>query len=159
MWEAIRQFEIDDPDDAYTFSDRLARENGWTHDYTLRVIDEYKRFVFLLCVTGISLTPSDPVDQAWHLHLLYTKSYWKDFCKNILEREIHHNPTRGGLSESSRFLDYYAKTRDIYRQYFEVDAPEDIWPNDAERFYDVDFQRVNLKKNWVLPKFPIFFRK
>ncbi|MEK6230809.1 MAG: hypothetical protein N2A42_03075 [Luteolibacter sp.] len=33
---------------------------------------EYKRFVALAMLAGHPVTPSEEVDQAWHLHLVYT---------------------------------------------------------------------------------------
>jgi hypothetical protein len=30
------------------------------------------------------VTPSEQVDQVWHLHLTYTRSYWDEFCPNVL---------------------------------------------------------------------------
>ncbi|MEE1898493.1 hypothetical protein V1389_09110 [Flavobacterium rakeshii] len=94
LWDKISNFRLDDPDASFTFSARLARENGWTKEYTNSVIEEYRKFIFVCCVSKSSVTPSDPVNQVWHLHLTYTKSYWIDFCKNTLQREIHHKPTK-----------------------------------------------------------------
>lgn len=75
------------------------KENGWSHRYAQRVMEEYKRFTFLAVVAGHPVSPSDPVDQVWHLHLSYTRSYWQDFCPNILQTPLHHEPSRGGRSE------------------------------------------------------------
>ena len=75
---------LDDSAAAFPFSRRLARDNGWTPTCTQRVIREYKRFAFLAIAAGHLVTPSDPVDQAWHLHLIYTKSYGKHFCGEVL---------------------------------------------------------------------------
>ena len=86
LWLKVQTFELDDPESTFPFSNRLARENGWTLEYTLRTIEEYKKFMFLICVGGHPLTPSDQVDQVWHLHLLYTHSYWKEFCATVLKR-------------------------------------------------------------------------
>ncbi len=93
LWKKIKEFEIDEPSSALTFTERLARENGWTIEFTLRAIEEYKKFMFLICIAEHPLTPSDQIDQVWHLHLLYTQSYWNDFCKNTLNKTIHHGPT------------------------------------------------------------------
>ena len=43
IWQKIEEFEIDDLDSSFTFSDRLARENDWSIEYTLRAIQEYKK--------------------------------------------------------------------------------------------------------------------
>ena len=152
LWERIRQFELDDNNDNYTFSSRLAQENGWSLEYTLYVIEEYKKFIFLVCIAEHPLTPSDQVDQAWHLHLLYTRSYWIKFCQETLNKQIHHGPTKGGKSEKDKFEDWYAKTKIFYELIFNIKCPEEILPSNEKRFSDVHFLRVNTKKNWIIKK-------
>lgn len=75
LYQRIQAFPLDTADARLPFSQRLARDNGWTIEYTHRVIDEYKKFIFLAVVAEHPVTPSDQVDQVWHLHLLYTRSY------------------------------------------------------------------------------------
>jgi hypothetical protein len=159
LWEKINNFQFDKPEAKLKFVDRLARENGWDIKYAHRVIDEYKKFIFLCCVSPVMVTPSDPVDQAWHLHLTYTRSYWVDLCKNTINREIHHNPTQGGKQEAVKYDDLYTRTRNLYKQYFYVEPPANIWQSNEVRFSDVDFERVNKKVNWIIkkPKFRKIF--
>jgi len=38
LWNSIEAFQVDETDVSLTFSQRLARENGWNRNYTLRVI-------------------------------------------------------------------------------------------------------------------------
>ena len=152
LWSAISTFAFDGPDTQLSFAARLARENNWATRYTERVMAEYRKFIFLCCVTPTGVTPSDAVDQAWHLHLTYTKSYWNDLCHDTLGREIHHNPTRGGASEGQKFDGMYSNSQALYRQYFGEMPPADIWPSNQQRFSDIDFQRVNRRTNWVIPK-------
>jgi hypothetical protein len=152
LFEEIQAFKLDDNSTSLKFSDRLARENGWTKTYTQRVIDEYKKFIFLCCITDSGVTPSDPVDQAWHLHLTFTKSYWIDFCQNTLGQQIHHNPTKGGKNEREKFKIYYDTSESLYKAKFGISPPEDIWHNSQKRFSEINFQRVNLDKNWLIPK-------
>ncbi|MGI9243877.1 MAG: glycine-rich domain-containing protein [Verrucomicrobiales bacterium] len=73
LYQRIEAVSIDTGGEALTFRSRLARENGWAPGYAARLLDEYKRFVFLAMVAGHPVTPSDQVDQAWHLHLAYTR--------------------------------------------------------------------------------------
>jgi hypothetical protein len=152
LWNAVSTYEIDDDTSSLTFSDRLARENGWTKEFTLRAIEEYKKFMFLICTVDHPLTPSDEVDQVWHLHLLYTQSYWKEFCAVILKKEIHHGPTRGGVKESDKFTDWYSKTLLRYTEKFAYDPPADIWPPSERRFRQADFKRVDVLRSWVIKK-------
>jgi hypothetical protein len=152
FWMKIKNFEMDDPRSTFSFSDRLSRENGWTFEFSLHVIDEYKKFMFLLCYAPHPLTPSDAVDQVWHLHLLYTESYWIDFCDHVLNRKVHHGPTRGGTFEKNKFEHWYKKTLELYLAIFSQPPPPTIWPDSKTRFSDIHFQRVNTNKNWIIPK-------
>jgi hypothetical protein len=150
LWKEIKAFELDDPESSLSFSSRLARENGWTLEFSLRAIEEYKKFIFLICIADHPLTPSDQVDQVWHLHLLYTHSYWKELCHTILKREIHHGPTKGGKQEGSKFDDWYSKTKDIYQVVFHQSPPKDLWPDNDKRFSDINFQRINIATHWII---------
>ncbi len=74
LYQRICPFTFDRGDGQLPFATRLARENGWSLAYARRAIEEYRRFVFLALVAGHPVTPSDQVDQVWHLHLTYTRS-------------------------------------------------------------------------------------
>lgn len=152
LWQKVQNFQLDNPHSAFKFSDRLASENGWNLRYTSRVIEEYKKFIFLCCITQNGVTPSDAVDQAWHLHLTFTRSYWTDLCRDTLQTEIHHNPTKGGASENAKYDSYYTDTQQLYRQTFDAIPPADIWLANQQRFSDINFQRVNISKYWLLKK-------
>ncbi|MEG4278389.1 TIGR04222 domain-containing membrane protein [Microcoleus sp. MON1_C1] len=153
LYQSIEQFSLDEADTALPFSKRLARDNGWSANYTQRVIVEYKKFAFLAVVAGHPVTPSDQVDQVWHLHLVYTRSYWDEFCPNVLGKALHHGPTRGGGSEHDKFNDWYNKTLASYEHFFGQKPPEDIWPPARIRFgRDLHFRRVNTQQKWIWPK-------
>lgn len=152
LWQKIDAFTLDEQGAGFRFSARLARENGWSIAYTHRVIAEYKRFIFMCCVTDSGVTPSDPVDQAWHLHLTFTRSYWTDLCKNTVGREIHHNPTKGGEQEAKKFDSLYTSTHQLYVSKFGTIPPADIWQTNQERFSDINFQRVNIGQYWLVKK-------
>jgi uncharacterized protein (TIGR04222 family) len=155
LYERIQAFSFDRPDTQLTFSKKLAKDNGWSLSYAQKVIAEYKKFTFLAVAAGHPVAPSDQVDQVWHLHLSYTRSYWQDFCPNILQTPLHHDPSRGGLSEQLKLDDWYSKTLESYKQFFGQTPPIDIWPNSKDRFgRDLKFVRVNSQQNWILPKPP-----
>ena len=59
LWQRLEAFDLDAVDAEFTFSDRLARDNGWKPDYARRVIEEYKRFCYLAVRAGHDVTPSD----------------------------------------------------------------------------------------------------
>lgn len=133
-WTRIRRHALDDPDADLTFTARLARENAWPLHFAVRVVDEYRRFCFLAISAGHPVTPSDEVDQAWHLHLLYSRDYWDVFCPNALGTKLHHGPTRGGPREGQRFDHQYRDTLASYARIFGDPPPTDIWPPPEVRF-------------------------
>ena len=157
LWSRIEAFDIDGADPAspspFPFVTRLARENAWPETFAQRVVNEYKRFIFLAMAAGHPVTPSDQVDQAWHLHLTYTRSYWQRLCGEVLPKPLHHDPTKGGESENAKFDDWYAKTKESYTRIFGEAPPGDIWPDAAVRFGDdLHYERINTKHHFVIPK-------
>ena len=153
LWQRIEAFQLDDPDHELTFSQRLARENDWSHAFALRVIDEYKRFVYLAMTAGHEVTPSDEVDQAWHLHLTYTRSYWGELCGEVLGAPLHHGPTKGGAKEGERFEDQYEQTLQSYRDAFNAEPPTDIWPPATVRFGEAaSYVRVSTHRHFIARK-------
>lgn len=153
LWHQIQAFEIDEPGVDLAFSSRLARENAWSMPFADRVVEEYRRFVLLAMIAGHPVTPSDQIDQAWHLHLTYTVSYWERLCNGVLPRPLHHNPTRGGRSEDRKFDDWYGRTIASYTRIFGSPPRADIWPTASIRFGDdLKFQRVNTARYWVIRK-------
>lgn len=96
----IQNFSLNEEGGSARFAKKLARENGWSQKYAERVVKEYKRFLFLAAASGEEVLPSEEVDQAWHLHLVHTKSYWDDLCGKALGKALHHNPSKDGKSET-----------------------------------------------------------
>lgn len=159
LWERIEAFDPDDPDAALPFTSRLAREQGWTHAEAARAIREYKRFIYLAVAAGHPVSPSEVVDQVWHLHLLYTRSYWKRLCGEVLGRELHHEPTKGGGEERGKFADWYERTLQSYRHHFHEEPPADLWPSPEERAAAKHSGRwVDSGNFWIIRKFPPFSR-
>jgi hypothetical protein len=158
LWSGIEAFSLDRPDATLPFTARLARDNGCSRGYAQCVVEEYKRFMFLAVVSDHVVTPSEAVDQAWHLHLTYTRSYWDEFCGQVLGKPIHHDPTTG-IAEQGRFVDLYERTRQTYADWFGHAPPEAIWPAASVRFgEDVKSRWVNVSRNWVIRK-PAFMRR
>lgn len=152
LWQKLKYFEMDNVKSALPFSERLARDNGWTLDFALRAVDEYKKFLLLAATLPHPVTPSDEVDQVWHLHLLYTRSYWDELCRQILRKPLHHSPTCGGNAERSKFNDWYNYTLTSYQTTFGHAPPKDIWPPAEIRFRFINFMRVNADTHFIIPK-------
>jgi hypothetical protein len=142
-WQRLQGLHFANADAALPFSVRLARENGWPAGYAERAIEEYRKFCFLAVHAGHPVTPSDAVDQVWHLHMLYSEHYWDTLCRDTLGTPLHHGPTRGGAAEARKYWAAYEDTLAAYRRYF-GEPPNDLWPAANERFDGHhDFVRVN----------------
>jgi hypothetical protein len=132
LWDRIERHAFEQ-EDALDFVRRLAREHRWTLDFSRRAILEYRRFCFLAVTGSAPVTPSEEVDEVWHLHLTYSRDYWENWCASVLRKPLHHDPTRGGSAEQARFRLQYAATLARYEQFFGPSAAE-LWPSTRDRF-------------------------
>jgi hypothetical protein len=147
----LEEFRFDSGQSRFGFADRLARENGWTEIKAEKTIREYKRFLGLAMTAGHPVTPSEDVDQVWHLHLTYTESYWNALCRDLLGSPLHHHPTQGGSDERAKFHDWYARTLESYVTAYGESPPQDVWPGPHERFRHMSVLRwVDTSAHWVI---------
>lgn len=143
--------ELLSKDRSFSFINRLCRENNWDSKFAQECINEYVKFLYLIIKSKQELTPSDEVDQVWHLHLQYSRSYQK-MCDEI-GYFIHHEPTKGGENQKNKFTQQYEKTKQIYFQMLGVVPPRHIWDNSTSRFQiKPQSARINLYYNYVINK-------
>lgn len=156
LWHRIDAFDLDALDTSLPFSRRLARDNGWTPDYAARVVEEYKRFCYLSIRAGHAVVPPDQIEQAWHLHLSYSRDYWDEYCGKVLGVELHHDPARDSDTEDAdRHRDNYAETMESYQRLSGEPPPPDIWPMAELLFADSGvMRRVNTKNYVILRRLP-----
>lgn len=153
LWERLQTFELDDGQAHFRFTDRLAQENGWSPAFAKRATEEYKKFVYLAMIAGHPVTPSDIVDQVWHLHLTFTRSYWEDMCGRVIGKPLHHGPTLGGAAEDAKYREQYTATLQLYEREFGTPAPLAVWPYIEERFAGAPHQLwVDKRKHFVIRK-------
>ncbi|HEY9705620.1 MAG TPA: hypothetical protein V6C58_24490 [Allocoleopsis sp.] len=157
LYQKICDFKLDQPDEIFPFSHKLSWEHRWSQIYTIRVIQEYKKFIFLAMVAEHHVSPSIPVDQVWHLHLLYTHSYWDQLCTEVLKKPLHHNPGTGGKEEGLKYQNLREQTLKTYRNYFGT-PPADIWDDSHLRGKSINFQWIDSQQYWILPN-PIYWLK
>lgn len=127
----VETFRLDNPRDVVPFSAKLASEQGWSGAFTARAMREYLRFAILAVAAGHPVSPSRVVDEVWHLHLTDTRRYWGEF-REALGRDLHHEPSRGGLDEDRKHAAMYRATLDSYRRLFGEEPPAAIWPRPSD---------------------------
>jgi len=153
LWRAVSAYSIGNPGAAFSFTARLARENGWSLAHAERVVAEYKRFCFLAMIAGQEVTPSDAVDQAWHLHLTDSRDYWERFCPTVLGRPLHHEPSSGGAADGHHYFERYAETLQSYERVFGECPPPNLWPDAARRLIeDPKARRVHPRDGFVISR-------
>ncbi len=146
LWARIAEYPIGIDGAAFSFAQRLARDNNWTPNFADQVMGEYKRFVYLATISEQQLTPSDQVDQAWHLHLLHTHDYWGRFVET-LGAPLHHGPTPGGRAAAADYRCCYERTIARYCEEFGEHPPPSIWPDADTRFsVPLHYQRVDTRR-------------
>ncbi len=139
LWERLRHFSFDRGDGPRTFARRLAEEQGWSAEFAARAIEEYRHFLLLFALgdkegagafaaPSVRIVPSAVVDKVWHLHLLYTESYWGTLCGEILGRPLHHQPADGSGGEATSLGTLHQANMETYRTTFGKEPPADIWP-------------------------------
>ncbi|WP_346069807.1 glycine-rich domain-containing protein [Sphingobacterium siyangense] len=127
LWLRLQEFSLDRPNVDFPFSKKLAKEENWTLDFTQKVIEEYKKFVYLCCRLDNGASPSEIVDKVWHMHLLYTQNYWEEFCPHVLRQNLHHHPSTGGDIAKKEHEKWFSDTLAGYREIFKQEPPKNIW--------------------------------
>jgi len=133
---------------AFGFISRLRSERGWDYGKTVRVVAEYRRFLYLAALGPVC--PSDDVDAAWHLHLTYTRAYWAGLCEATLGRPLDHTPSGSG-GDTERFKSLYEDTLNRYRKSFGEEPPRDLWPPVTKRFAPVPTRAPLKAPSWIAP--------
>eukprot|EP00164_Ancoracysta_twista_P002323 GFYU01003070.1.p1 GENE.GFYU01003070.1~~GFYU01003070.1.p1 ORF type:complete len:470 (-),score=154.30 GFYU01003070.1:88-1497(-) len=141
-WNVLKECPLTNDDGV--FSKILATEQSVSLDVAKRFVYEYKKFVFLCTVSRTPVTPSEEVDQVWHMHLADTKGY-ANMCRLLIENGmkvpfLDHNPTVGGDSEKIKYSVQYDKTIQRLNDWWgTVDTL--AWPSNEQRFGEVEDMR------------------
>lgn len=112
---------------------------------------EYRKFLVMAYLTDKMISPSEQVDQVWHLHMTYTQHY-RAMCRTLIEHDFKHSPSAGGGTEGQKFENIYDDTLSFYKAVFTIDAPADVWETTQQRFdmKNFSFRTVNLYRLAVL---------
>lgn len=129
------------------FVNILAWEQRIDVEEAIRWIIEYKKFIFLIFAFYADriMSPSEIVDQVWHLHMQFVEDFQRDVCSiNV----IHHFPSKGGSAETVKYTNLYAETLETYNKFFGIPNGK-IWPSSDARFSEFG----------VTSSYSIFFAK
>lgn len=146
FWESVvAQFKRENPF-THAFANKLTRKLDWDHQFALKSIWEYKKFVYLGVISDFNVTPSKIIDQVWHEHLLFTSGYRK-FCEEVIEHQFDHHPELVPISsQTEAYQTQYVLTLELYKKEFGIDPPIDIWYNTKFSGDIEDLQKKTAKK-------------
>ncbi len=127
LWHRLEGYSFHERPLTRSLVDRLEDETGHSTDVCYILVEEYRRFMYLVGSTGETLAPSPIVDVVWRLHVEDKKAYFDDFCPRIIGRTIHY---AGADADAPHFLDdpAYTRTLDRYAQEFGR-AQVQYWPD------------------------------
>lgn len=102
---------------------RLRDKHGWSEAFLSVAVREYRRFLYLAAVSDSQISPSPVVDQVWHEHLCFTRSYWEELCRDTLHKPLHHEPDEDRARNRARF----GRLHQLYRVEFGHAPPVEVW--------------------------------
>ena len=152
LWRRIAAHEFE-PDTPLNFTQRLARDHGWSLEEARAAVDAYRRFCFLAVISPVPMTPSEIVDEVWHQHLIYSRDYWQVWCGERLQATLHHDPTPGGAEAQQTYRRQYAETLALHERVFGPPSPA-LWPATHLRFAGSRY-RVTDRSRWLLVPRPL----
>ncbi len=130
LWKRLNAHRLDATEGSSPFSVKLARAEGWSARDTARVIEEYRRFLYLVRARGLDPVPPPPIDAAWTTHLTYTRNYWDQLVPDVLQSPLHRDAARDTDARARRAAHRAFAT--AYREEFSEPAPADIWTDPAK---------------------------
>ena len=108
------------------FEQKLREQTGWSKHFCQKAMIEYKRFAYLASKSSSPITPSQIIDEVWHLHLTFSRCYWGEFCPNLLNYPLHHEPAT--QAEVKTTENQYRHTLLLYKRHFNAVPPSEFWP-------------------------------
>lgn len=127
LWQRLETFEIDTGDGNGDFAARLSDTYGWSKREVRRKLVEYRRFLYLAHFYPDDTAPPPDVLNIWQTHLLYTRSYWDDLCRDVLGAPLHHDPD-AAERDAKDWRRRLRETQALYRDEFDRSPPGKDWP-------------------------------
>lgn len=128
LWHRLEGYSFHERPLTRSLVDRLEEETGHPTDVCYILVEEYRRFMYLIGSSTESLAPSPIVDIVWRLHTEDHRAYFEDFCPRVIGRTIHRPEAEPRLDFSLLDDPDYINTLDLYAQ--EFGRPQvQFWPD------------------------------
>lgn len=157
IWDQLKNYQFDSPDPTETFSERLARKGGWTKEFTREVIEEYRKFLFLIATEKCILIPSPSVDLAWCIHTEHYYFHWNKLRLEILKCDVQRFVPDSEDNNTSWNAKQYQRTLQLYSWHFQTYPLAVLWPTSDEWFnprlklwFKINGKTATLQFNYVM---------
>jgi hypothetical protein len=100
------------------------QQMGANAEMAQRVIEEYRKFLFLAMRAGHQVIPPGIINDVWMAHIQNAQNYWENLGQMISER-----PATQGIDAKtfSNMADAWSATLQSYEKIFGMKPPMDIW--------------------------------
>lgn len=124
LWAKLKSYPFTLSHPGKSLLDALVEQTKLGRKKAQAVIEEYRKFIYLIATGQDVLAPSPLVDKVWHIHLEDDQAYRQNFCETTIGRMINHIEGRPSPFEDGA----YRKTLERYADEFGTQAPKRIWP-------------------------------
>jgi hypothetical protein len=97
---------------------------GYNAEAARRIIEEYRKFLFLAMRAGHQVIPPGIVNDVWLLHIERVQDYWETLGGMIGERPVAQGL---GPAQMAPMADAWKATLESYERVFGTKPPADIW--------------------------------
>ena len=97
--------------------ERLQRTTGIDEEKARTLFEDTKKFLYLSAKYEQPMIPTKAIDEGWHNFILFTQDYEK-FCKSVLGKFVHHQPTPPSEQNPDRQKIVHASTLRIAKSEF-----------------------------------------
>lgn len=102
----------------------MQQQMGMQADMASRVIEEYRKFLFLAMRAGHQVVPPGIINDVWMMHMQNVQNYWEQLGQVIGET----TPTsRAETRAMTGIGDAWTATLESYERIFGTEPPRDIW--------------------------------
>lgn len=124
LWLKLNLMNADGLQAFAPLMDMMQKQMGQNAETAQRVIEEYRKFLFLAMRAGHQVIPPGPVNDAWMMHLQNAQNYWESLGQMITER-----PGAQGVDarQFASIADAWKATLESYEKIFGMKPPMDIW--------------------------------
>ena len=145
LWLKLSLMNLQGQQGLAPFMDMIQKQMGISGDMAQRVVEEYRKFLFLAMRAGHQVIPPGAINDAWMLHMQNAQNYWEQLGQMITEK-----PVAGGFEPKAfaAMSDPWAATLASYERIFGMKPPMDIWGQPPKQSNPWEQMTQNFKKMW-----------